>query len=670
MDIWTTRKGAFSAALLGSLVIFKFLYLSSAPTYLNHNRFIYDILFTLVLSFSVPYFILFFANQTLQKYWLKFAAVCGIFAVTALVGYIAYSYTKSIDFYFGFYQKIAGLFRYAGEYFTALSLVGIAVQSLVLAGKDKIKKEVLNKARVIYGKLDKHLSFVKSGPKLVVVSFVTLSVVSAWLGGHYGLWPVSDKVHNKYPSELSQDISATADPRLCRGILNPISRYQCELDAPYQLARGLHVDDCFANKNILTRDYCLASTADNEYYQNSNVCNYITEGYYRRFCHFTMQPEELLSLGGIDTWVESGISLLLLFLITYFLCDWFVLRKSRYPKKLASIFFAVMGWVFIWLFSYINPFGLLVYHSVVIQRIACPPNTHACFDGGWISFPTPWGLFSFLVLMPMLYFVCGKFIANLHRRYGSPFRVIQSLYALVSKGIMGQLFIGFMLGTYLAYFGYIGFYQFAEISTPVRAAVAKEPEFIVSTSTWKIYSGPSGFTISYPSNASMTNQNDGIIFDIKPVIGILPDFKDDYGDISTIPDFSIYITQIPLQKNDPIDAISYLKKQVQNLPRSTSTSGFYRSENVPEVWRYCHPTTFGGLEACLADDYAYNQGPLSQFTRHHFYFIHNGYFLEIKYIASLADLSKASYLERRNYKLLLKYTKVVDEVIKSFIAEK
>jgi hypothetical protein len=77
-------------------------------------------------------------------------------------------------------------------------------------------------------------------------------------------------------------------------------------------------------------------------------------------------------------------------------------------------------------------------------------------------------------------------------------------------------------------------------------------------------------------------------------------------------------------------------------------------------------TVFAGLQSCYAEDYSYGEDALSQVTRYHYYTINNGYFIQVRSIKPLADLSRASWLERRNYALLLRFSPVAEGIVKSF----
>lgn len=502
--------------------------------------------------------------------------------------------------------------------------------------------------------------------KLLMLLLFVFGMLSAWLGGHYGLWPVSKTVHRTYPSQLEQDVASTKDPRLCRGLMNPSDRYGCSLSAPYQFAYGMSVQDCKANSNILTRDYCLASVANDEYYENPNDCNYIVDGYYRRFCHFTMQPNELLRIGGLTTWIETGFSLALFLIILYFFCDWYVLWRKKYPGMFASVLLSFFGWGLMYIFSFLSPFSLLSYHSVVFERAGCPPNTEACSSGGWISFPTPWGIFVLLLLMPIIYFICGKIVARLHRKHGSPIEIVALWLSIIRKKEYGQVFLAAASCLYLAWLGYVIYHAFAPLPPPVRVVVEQTAELPIATSTWRTYRSLAKFSLIYPDNASTTIRTDGITVDIRPILGLTPDFKDNYGDHSSLPNLSFYVFEVPLTASDPTDPVAYLKAHEKDEMYSMQYAILHQETNTLSYSKWCKPVTLGGISACYVHDDTYGEAALSQYVRYHYYFINNGHFVHVRAIGTLTDLSKASMLERRNYALLLEYARNVNEMIKSF----
>lgn len=317
------------------------------------------------------------------------------------------------------------------------------------------------------------MSFTYKNTKLLLLVIVASAIFSAWLSGHYGLWPLSNKVHNKYASDLRRDIEATQDPRLCRGLINPEDRYECEIGTPHIFAYQFRLSDCMSNSNFLTRDICLAETVSSYHIPHPNECNFILDAFYRRFCHFTMQPGELLTLGGLTTWIEGILSLLLFVVLLYFVCDFYVTRWRKYPGAWASAGAAFIIWIMMSILTYINAFGILPYHLVIIERIGCPPNTGICASGGGgflsFSFPTPWGLFVTLLLMPLIYFFCIKLVAWLHKLFGNPILItLSTLSYLVSKKHTRVLLL-IVAFTYLASIGYGIYAVFEPLIPPTRS---------------------------------------------------------------------------------------------------------------------------------------------------------------------------------------------------------
>lgn len=488
--------------------------------------------------------------------------------------------------------------------------------------------------------------------KIIIAGVLVASVVLGWLSGHYGFWP---KQHTTGPYSFSaaEDIAKLKDPRLCREILSPLDRYDCEISATHQLAYDFSVDDCktIPATHFLERGYCLREAVSSDLYPKSHDCNLIVESYYRRWCHVNLLPGELLTFGGLTTVFEAAASLLFVALIFYLSCAEYVARRKRYPTLKLSISLSFIFWFAMAALSMVNPFSLFFYHAAVIERIVCPPSSEVCIETGhgWLSFssPTLWGIFAMTFLMPMIYFAIGKFAASFHRKYGG-LKEVRTRFPRARRYWKHMALL--LVVVYGTWFGYAFLRLSESITIPVKPMPPPVPTIQLATSSWTTFHGM-GYEFKYPASASVSTTSD-VVIDLRPTLGILPEFKDEWGNYSSVSDFAFRISTTMLQSSDPTDAKAYLQKygDGRNLSRA----------------QWCKTSNFSGIDACYVADQAYGQDDLQAYLRYHYYFVRDGYFFHITAISSLQDLSKARMIDRRNYTLLLQYMPVVDEIIKSF----
>lgn len=486
-------------------------------------------------------------------------------------------------------------------------------------------------------------------PKKVISIFFGLVVLLGWMGGHYGFWP--NWYVNTNDSFPEFDVK---DPRFCREFFDPSKRFSCEGNSIHRLAHDFSPDDCksIPARHFLERGYCLNEAVTADLYPRPNDCNLIVESFYRRSCHVHLLPAELFTLPGLVTILEVTLSLSFVVLLLYLLIGWFYARKQHYPSRKQRISWSFLIWFSVAGLAMINPFGLLSYHATAIIATACPSDTELCVETshGWLSFssPTLWGIFAMTFLVPLIYMLLMSLIISFHRKYGGLFNM-SNAFPWVKKYQTYFILLLVVLGA--LWFSY-AFVRLHEPMTPISKPVPKPiPMIDLSSLSWNTYQG-NGYQLKYPSNAFVSSSSDSMEINLRPTLGIYPNFMDEWGDYSSISDFSLKIFVVALKDTDPRTAKDFLQMHGKRLNLSEAS--------------WCRPSVFAQVEACYVQDQTYGYPDLQAYLRYHYYFINQGNFYHVTAIASLQDLSKGTMIDRRNYRYLLQYTPIINEMIRSF----
>ena len=212
--------------------------------------------------------------------------------------------------------------------------------------------------------------------------------------------------------------TATGDPALCRLIGNTGTRTFCETNSIYQWAKDLTIEDCRKFPYQNKKDQCVYQYATSA--EQPALCGEISDGYFKRRCHFFFQPEELFSWLGLYTWFNLLTSSIVGFGLIYLLIIIYTFFTKRSPSWRTGAFLGILFGFIILLASQSSPFSALFYHVDVLLRVGCPPNTDACQSGSWISFPTPRGLFVEFLSVPIFYLCLGVLANSLYKKIRRP----------------------------------------------------------------------------------------------------------------------------------------------------------------------------------------------------------------------------------------------------------